>query len=100
MWDKVETLLGKRGSIGDKHATAAQDLLDKLSALRRKLTHRNCDWDEIAAAFPADWQRLHLIRTTHRHSLSSVAAYAGYRPPTAHSKAPASTVLRRAGLVF
>ena len=49
--DTVETLLGKRGSIGDKHATAAQDLLDKLSALRRKLTHRNCDWDEVAAAF-------------------------------------------------
>ncbi|CAE7204856.1 unnamed protein product [Symbiodinium sp. CCMP2592] len=49
--DSMEKLLGKRGTIINKHDTAAQDLLDKLSQLRQRMAFRNCDWDEIAAAF-------------------------------------------------
>ena len=49
--DSIEKLLGKRGTISNKHDIAAQDLLDKLDQLRQKMTFRNCEWDEIAAAF-------------------------------------------------
>ena len=49
--DQGEKLLGKRGTISDKHTLAAQDTLDKLVRLRHKLSFLMCEWDEIAMAF-------------------------------------------------
>ena len=42
-WD---TLLGKRGTVADRHTLAAQDLVTKLEAVRHRLACKCCSWDE------------------------------------------------------
>ena len=38
--NSIEKLLGKRGSIKDKHSVAAKDLMDKLGKIRRGMGAR------------------------------------------------------------
>ena len=47
--DTVETLLGKRGTILDRHSLAAIDAMGKLRNLRSRITVVKVAWDEIAA---------------------------------------------------
>ena len=49
--DSVEKLLGKRGSIGDRHSLAAEDLLSRLRGVRTMATAKRCAWDELAALY-------------------------------------------------
>ena len=44
--DHVDTLLGKRGTVADRHTLAAQDLVTKLEAVRHRLACKCCSWDE------------------------------------------------------
>ena len=46
--DSTEKLLGKRGSIKDKHSAAAKDLMDKLGKIRRGMGARRLAWDELS----------------------------------------------------
>lgn len=48
--DDVEKLLGKRGTITDKHSLAAADTLVKIAKIRKGLMARRCSWDEISEA--------------------------------------------------
>ena len=43
----AEKLLGKRGTLLDKHALAKQDLHEKLRNVRLRATLRHCAWDEV-----------------------------------------------------
>ena len=47
--DTVDKLLGKRGTVLDRHSLAISDLLEKLAAVRRRLASKHCAWDEILA---------------------------------------------------
>ena len=47
--DHVDRLLGKRGTVLDRHSLAASDLLGKLEAARRRLSSKCCSWDEACA---------------------------------------------------
>ena len=49
--DTVEKLLGKRGSICDRHSIAASDLLSRLRGVRHLASARRCSWDETAALY-------------------------------------------------
>ena len=46
-----ETLLGKPGSVADRHTAAAQASMEMLAALRRAIQRRGCSWDEVAAMY-------------------------------------------------
>ena len=48
--DSIEKLLGKRGSINDKHTAARTDLMSKLCSTRKALVWRRATWDEISTA--------------------------------------------------
>ncbi|CAJ1336928.1 unnamed protein product [Effrenium voratum] len=45
--EDAEKLLGKRGTLLDKHALARQDLHEKLRNVRLRATLRHCAWDEV-----------------------------------------------------
>eukprot|EP00972_Heterocapsa_arctica_P031095 4576861-Heterocapsa_arctica.AAC.1 len=47
--ETVEKLLGKRGSVADRHSLAAVDLLARVASVRALAAARRCRWDEIAA---------------------------------------------------
>ena len=49
--DTMEKLLGKRGTIMDKHGQAREDVITKLRALHKVATMRRCRWDEVAMLF-------------------------------------------------
>lgn len=49
--NKEERLLGKRGSVLDRHSLAAADLLGTFDAARRRLSMKHCTWDECVALY-------------------------------------------------
>lgn len=49
--DKEERLLGKRGCLSDRHTLSADDLLLKFAAARRRLSIKQCTWDECIALY-------------------------------------------------
>ena len=46
--DTPEKLLGKRGTILDRHSLAAADTLAKIGALRGRIASSSTSWDEAA----------------------------------------------------
>ena len=46
--DTPEKLLGKRGTIRDRHSLASSDTLEKVSALRGRIASLHTSWDEAA----------------------------------------------------
>ena len=46
--DTPEKLLGKRGTILDRHSTASVDTMEKISALRSRIASMHAAWDEAA----------------------------------------------------
>ena len=49
--DFCEKLLGKRGSVANRHLQAAADLLDKIRSIHRLATLRRCSWEESSMLF-------------------------------------------------
>ena len=47
--DTEDKLLGKRGTVLDRHSLAASDLSGKLEAARRRISSKCCSWDEARA---------------------------------------------------
>ena len=46
--DSLEKLLGKRGTILDRHTTASVDTVERISALRSRIATMHASWDEAA----------------------------------------------------
>ena len=49
--DTVETLLGKVGTVTDRHSNAAKAILDRLISARQSVVCRHCSWDEAAMVY-------------------------------------------------
>ena len=47
--DTIEKLLGKRGTIEDRHSLAAGDIVSKINGLRLRIGIIRASWDEAAA---------------------------------------------------
>ena len=46
--DSLEKLLGKRGTILDRHSIASVDTIERISALRIRIASMHASWDEAA----------------------------------------------------
>lgn len=49
--DQVEALLGKRGTLNDRHTLAASDTVAKIARIRASLLRHNATWDAAAISF-------------------------------------------------
>eukprot|EP00439_Symbiodinium_sp_Y106_P055377 s232_g7.t1 len=47
--DEEEVLLGKRGTLGDKHSLAIEDLLKSMRRATQRIAFKRCSWDEATA---------------------------------------------------
>ena len=45
--DSVEKLLGKRGTVKDRHALAREDWRTRLGGIRHALRMKRSSWDEV-----------------------------------------------------